>query len=229
MCPIGINLDACLSWLESERDFSRVVTSILEPNDGVQGWEKSGLIVLRSVDSNARPVGSVVPVDAVAVCGDGSSDTVPIPVGRQVPSCVHLAACVVTGLIAELQVLSPLLDGAGLGAIPLGIPCPGQVQTVTPSPATGVASRPERAVRPVDLAAVRAEGAVHELPSWRDDAVLPLKLSRGGTPALIGQGKKGPVIADRGMLRGISLDAPRASKGRSLLVWRKLSLGFLHA
>jgi hypothetical protein len=31
------------------------------------------------------------------------------------------------------------------------------------------------------------------------------------------------------MLRGISLDAPRASKGRSLLVWRKLSQGFLHA
>jgi len=85
-----------------------------------------------------------------------------------------LAACVVTGLIAELQVLSTLPDGAGLGAIPLGIPCSGQVQTVMPAAAARIASRPERTVRPVDLAAVRAEGAVHELPFWRDDAGLTL-------------------------------------------------------
>lgn len=191
---------------------------------------KSGLIVLRSVDSKARPVGSVILVDAIAVCGDRSPDTVPIPVGRQVPISVHLAACVITGLIAELQVLTALMNGAGLGAIPLRIPCPGQVQTIMSSPAARIASCPERPVRPVDLAAVRAESAVHELPPWRDDAVLPLKLSRGGTPALIGQGKKGPVIAGRGMLRRISLDAPRAGKGSGLrLVWRKLSQGLLHA
>ena len=147
----------------------------------------AGLIVLRSVHPEARPVGSVIPVDAVAVGADRSPNRVSIPVRRQGALSVDLSACVAALLVAQLQIIAALPDRAGLGPIPLGVPRPSQVQPIMPAAASArVASCPERSVRPVDLAAVRAEVAGRELPSRGDNARLSLELPRGGVAIFVG-------------------------------------------
>ena len=108
------------------------------------GIAEPGLIVLRSVYPEARPVGSVVPVDAVAVGADRSPNGVPIPRARQGAFSVDLSACVVARFVAQLKIVATLPDGAGLGAISLGVPRAGQVQPMMPtSSAPGVSSCPE--------------------------------------------------------------------------------------
>src|SRR5450631_1351625 len=87
----------------------------------------AGLIVLRSVHPEARPVGSVIPVDAVAVGADRSPNRVSIPVRRQGALSVDLSASVAARLVAQLQIIAALADRAGLGPIPLGVPRTSQV------------------------------------------------------------------------------------------------------
>src|SRR5271170_3018972 len=92
-----------------------------------------------------------------------------------------------------------------------------------------IAPCPERTVRPINLVAVPAECAGYELPSRRNNAVLPLVLPRRGIAVFVGQGEKRAIIADRGLLRGVSLGAPATSEGSGLRLWRKLSYGIFHA
>src|SRR6202043_552927 len=66
-----------------------------------QALRNAGLIVLRSVHPEARPVGSVIPVDAVAVGAHRSPNRVSIPVRRQGALSVDLPACVATRLVAQ--------------------------------------------------------------------------------------------------------------------------------
>src|ERR1700684_3738466 len=91
-----------------------------------------------------------------------------------------------------------------------------------------VAPCPKRAVRPINLAAVRAECAGYELPSRRNNCILALVLPRGGIAVLVGQTEKRAIIANRGLFRGISLDAPATGEGSRPRVGRKLSGGFPH-
>ena len=87
--------------------------------------------------------------------------------------------------------------------ISLGIPRTRQVQPMTPAASTaGITSRPERTVRPVDLAAVRTQRPGDELPSWSDNAGLPLVISRGGIAIFVGEREKRAVTADRSVLVG---------------------------
>ncbi len=50
----------------------------------------------------------------------------------------------------------------------------------------GITPRPERTVRPINLAAVLAERPGYELPSRRHNGVPPLVLPGGGIAVLIG-------------------------------------------
>src|SRR6202050_2272254 len=86
-----------------------------------------------------------------------------------------------------------------------------------------IAPCPECTVRPINLAAVRAECAGYELPSRCNNAVLALVLPRGGITVLIGQGEKRAIIGDRGLFRGVSLSAPATREGSRPRVGRKLS------
>ena len=72
------------------------------------------LIVLRSVYPEANPIGSVIPIDAVAVRADRSPYCVPIPGGCQGTFSIHLSACVVARFVAQLKIVATLPDGAGL-------------------------------------------------------------------------------------------------------------------
>src|ERR1700677_4458324 len=92
-----------------------------------------------------------------------------------------------------------------------------------------ITPRPEGTVRPINLAAVLVERPGYELPSRRNNGVLPLILPGGGVAVLIGQCKKGAVIGDGGLLRGVPLSAPGAGEGSGLRIGRKLGDCIFHA
>ena len=171
------------------------------------------------VDPEARPVRPVVPVDAVTVGYDGSTNGRAVPLCGQLPLASKLTARGIPLFIGQLQLIATLVDRAGLRTVPLRIPGAVQVdaRTTTPAAPAGITPCPERSVGPVDLAAVGAERAGHKLPARRNDRVGSLQLSIRGVAILVGEGEESSVATDRRLLRRISLGAPTAGEGRRLL------------
>ena len=140
---------------------------------------------------------------------DFSVDDGTCPVGGDLVPVYVVPCCALTGFVLQVQGTMPLLDRARAGTVTIREPGAGKGRSVA---AATLATRPVSSIRPVDLAAIRTEGAADELPARRLNSVGSLQIARGGVAVLICKSEEDTVAGDGGVLAGISLRAPCAEE-----------------